>query len=64
MEARFDIIEWIADSRTRLERYPEVAGIFDAHEAAGLVDELDARLVRLTEISRLAQASRRLGLPI
>ena len=64
MEARFDIIEWIADSRARLQRFPEVAGIFDAHEAADLVDELDARLVRLTEISRLAQASRHLGLPI
>jgi hypothetical protein len=64
MEARFDIIEWVADSRARLERFPEVAGIFDAHGAAGLVDELDARLVRLTEITRLAHASRRLGLPI
>jgi hypothetical protein len=61
---RIDILQWIADSRARLERYPEFAGIFEAHGGVNLGDELEGRLERLRELMHLARTSRRLNLPI
>ena len=61
---RIDALTWIGDSRARLQPYPEFAGIFDAHGGQNLGEELDGRLERLRQILHIAQASRRLNLPI
>lgn len=64
LQLRFQVIDWIADSRSRIARYPEFAGIYEAHHGANLFEELHGRLHRLEEIERLAQTSRRLDLPV
>jgi hypothetical protein len=61
---RSELEDWIASSRTRIANFPEFAAIYDAHNGNHLGEEIDGRLQRLAEIDRLAQASRRLDLPI
>jgi hypothetical protein len=64
LEARFEMISWISDSKAQLARYPEFAGIYEAHFGKDLLEEMDGRLHRLSEVVRLAQTSNRLDLPI
>jgi hypothetical protein len=61
---RRDITVWLAQAPRRISRYPEIAGILNAHRATGgLVDELDGALQRLGEIRRLCSISEKLKLP-
>ncbi len=56
---------WMTACSERLRRFPEVGGIFDAHERGeGAIEELDACIATLSRLQRLLGMSERLDLPI
>jgi hypothetical protein len=60
-----DIVIWIYQCNRRLGPFPEVGGIFEAHDKKNdLIDELDACLTTLSRIRRILSLSETLQLPI
>ena len=62
--ARYQAEGWIEMARIRMRTYPEIAGIFESHEGASLEEELEGRILRLSQLKRLAEISREKDLPI
>jgi hypothetical protein len=60
-----DTLIWLSSCSGRLGRFPELAGIFNAHAAKdSLLEELDLCLHTLSRLRRLLNLSQNLKLPI
>ena len=64
-KVRQETLMWISHCSSRLARFPEVAGIFEAHEPReDVMDDLESCLLTLYRIQRLISLSQTLHLPI
>ena len=62
---RRETILWMYRCERSLKPFPEVAGIFEAHEARDdLMEDLDSCLAMLSRLRRLVSLSKNLKLPI
>lgn len=64
-ESGRELIRWVDKAGDKIAVYPEFRGIFGAcDDSGGLLEALDRRIQRLSQIRRLAEKSHRLNLPI